>query len=96
MGTVAIGAGIIAAAGTAYVAVVSTATLIAIGVATAAVTHLVIKELMPDVATNVKSNQDMTVGKPVPRIVVGDRSGQTRKKHTHAYSSPHTPLAGGP
>ena len=72
MGTVAIGAGIIAAAGTAYVAVVSTATLIAIGVATAAVTHLVIKELMPDVATNVKSNQDMTVGKPVPRIVVGE------------------------
>jgi hypothetical protein len=72
VGTVAIGAGIIAAAGTAYVAVVSTATLIAIGVATAAVTHLVIKELMPDVATNVKSNQDMTVGKPVPRIVVGE------------------------
>lgn len=68
----AVGVGVVAgifvgvATGSVFAAVV-------IGVATAAVSQYVIKELMvPSVSSDAATNQELQVGKPIPRVVVGE------------------------
>lgn len=67
---VAVGAGLIGGAVTGLFAG-GVATAVAVGLGTAALAAGV-KELIPDVPASASSNQELTIGKPEPRMVVGE------------------------